>query len=149
VRIASVRRQTRRGSPGLYSLVNSRILIDTADQSKYNELCWNATRQAFLLVSPFRRTSDFLKVDDEVRVKVISVKDGKIGLSIKQASPEYSVSIAAGRRPSDRGPRRAARSSASFEEKISKFLKDSEDRLSDLNRNTESKRGGRGSRYYR
>ncbi|NLU41904.1 MAG: RNA-binding protein S1 [Firmicutes bacterium] len=96
-----------------------------------------------------RDVNDFLKVDDEVRVKVISVKDGKIGLSIKQASPEYSVSIAAGRRPSDRGPRRAARSSASFEEKISKFLKDSEDRLSDLNRNTESKRGGRGSRYYR
>ncbi len=96
-----------------------------------------------------RDVNDFLKVDDEVRVKVISVKDGKIGLSIKQASPEYSVSVAAGRRPADRGQRRGTRSSSSFEEKISKFLKDSEDRLSDLNRNTESKRGGRGSRYYR
>jgi S1 RNA binding domain protein len=95
-----------------------------------------------------RDVNDFLKVDDEVRVKVISVKDGKIGLSIKQASPEYSVSIA-GRRPADRGQRRGPRSNASFEEKISKFLKDSEDRLSDLTRNTESKRGGRGSRYYR
>jgi S1 RNA binding domain protein len=96
-----------------------------------------------------RDVNDFLKVDDVVKVKVISVKDGKIGLSIKQANPEYSVSVAASRRPSDRGFRRAPRGGSSFEDKISKFLKDSEDRLSDLNRNTESKRGGRGSRYYR
>jgi S1 RNA binding domain protein len=96
-----------------------------------------------------RDVNDFLKIDDEVRVKVISVKDGKIGLSIKQASPEYSVTVAGGRRPGDRGQRRAPRTGSSFEDKIMKFLKDSEDRLSDLSRNTESKRGGRGSRYYR
>lgn len=34
----------------------------------------------------------------------------------------------------------------SFEDKLSKFLKDSDDRLLDLKRNTESKRGGRGAR---
>ncbi|PAE01841.1 RNA-binding protein S1, partial [Bacillus paralicheniformis] len=33
-----------------------------------------------------------------------------------------------------------------FEQKMNKFLKDSEDRLSSLKRNTESKRGGRGAR---
>lgn len=33
----------------------------------------------------------------------------------------------------------------SFEDKLSKFLKDSDDRLLDLRRNTESKRGGRGA----
>ena len=33
----------------------------------------------------------------------------------------------------------------SFEDKLSKFMKDSDDRLLDLRRNTESKRGGRGS----
>ena len=33
-----------------------------------------------------------------------------------------------------------------FESKMAKFLKDSEDRLSSLKRNTESKRGGRGAR---
>ena len=33
-----------------------------------------------------------------------------------------------------------------FESKMARFLKDSEDRLSSLKRNTESKRGGRGAR---
>ncbi|MDD4321296.1 MAG: RNA-binding protein S1, partial [Acidaminococcaceae bacterium] len=35
---------------------------------------------------------------------------------------------------------------ATFEDKMSRFLKDSDDRLLDLKRNTESKRGGRGAR---
>ena len=45
-------------------------------------------------------------------------------------------------------PRRAnnKQSSASFEEKMKMFLKDSDERLHDLKRNTESKRGGRGGR---
>lgn len=34
----------------------------------------------------------------------------------------------------------------SFEDKLSRFLKESDDRLLDLKRNTESKRGGRGAR---
>ena len=34
----------------------------------------------------------------------------------------------------------------SFEDKLSRFLKDSDERLLDLKRNVESKRGGRGSR---
>jgi S1 RNA binding domain protein len=33
----------------------------------------------------------------------------------------------------------------SFEDKLTKFLKDSDERLGDLKRNTESKRGGRGA----
>ena len=36
--------------------------------------------------------------------------------------------------------------SASFEDKLSRFLKDSDERLTDLRRKTDSKRGGRGSR---
>jgi S1 RNA binding domain protein len=32
----------------------------------------------------------------------------------------------------------------SFEDKLSKFLKDSDERLTDLKKNTDSKRGGRG-----
>ena len=35
---------------------------------------------------------------------------------------------------------------ATFEDKLTRFLKDSDDRLLDLKRNTESKRGGRGAR---
>ena len=38
------------------------------------------------------------------------------------------------------------RMNASFEDKLSKFLKDSDERLTDLRRKTDSKRGGRGSR---
>ena len=37
--------------------------------------------------------------------------------------------------------------SGSFEDKLNRFLKDSGERLLDLKRNVESKRGGRGSRW--
>jgi S1 RNA binding domain protein len=43
-----------------------------------------------------------------------------------------------------RQPKREA--PASFEDKLSRFLKDSDERLLDLKRNVESKRGGRGAR---
>lgn len=46
------------------------------------------------------------------------------------------------------GYRQSARQEApaSFEDKLSRFLKDSDERLLDLKRNVESKRGGRGAR---
>ncbi|HIU63802.1 MAG TPA: S1 RNA-binding domain-containing protein [Candidatus Avacidaminococcus intestinavium] len=86
---------------------------------------------------------DFLKEKDKVTVKVLSIDEkGKIGLSIKQLMPPPAP-----RRPA--GERRPmvpkAPPTVSFEDKISKFLKDSDDRLLDLRRNTESKRGGRGA----
>lgn len=107
---------------------------------------------------------DFLKIADVVTVKVINIeKDGKIGLSIKQAvdkpkeeqRPERFER--GGDRPprGDRGPRggdrggrgdRNDRIKPSFDDKLSRFLKDSEDRLSTLRRQTDSKRGGRGAR---
>jgi len=78
--------------------------------------------------------NDHLKVGDQVEVKVINVeKDGKIGLSIKKAKS----------RPKQRND---YRSKESFEQKMSKFLKESEDRLASLRRHTESRRGGRGAR---
>lgn len=99
---------------------------------------------------------DFLKVADVVTVKVINIeKDGKIGLSIKQAvdkpqeerRPERPERTERGDR-GDRGGRfnRNAPPKASFEDKVNRFLKDSEDRLSTLRRQTDSKRGGRGAR---
>ncbi|AZU59863.1 S1 domain-containing RNA-binding protein [Neobacillus mesonae] len=95
--------------------------------------------------------NDHLKVGDQVEVKVLNVeKDGKIGLSIKKAKdrpeqPERRHSHS--QRPrqgkaNDRGGNRTE----TFESKMARFLKDSEDRLSSLKRNTESKRGGRGAR---
>ncbi|MEH7380099.1 S1 domain-containing RNA-binding protein [Bacillus sp. JJ1533] len=95
--------------------------------------------------------NEHLKVGDQVEVKVINVeKDGKIGLSIKKAKEQPQQQQP--QRPRHNGPRnnrndqRNQNRTESFEQKMSRFLKDSEDRLSSLKRNTESKRGGRGAR---
>ncbi|MGB9868232.1 MAG: S1 RNA-binding domain-containing protein [Bacillota bacterium] len=78
---------------------------------------------------------DYVKENDRVMVKVLSVDEkGKVGLSIKQARPDYVPR-----------PRDARKSRSSFEEKLARFLKESDERLQDLRRNAESKRGGRGS----
>lgn len=79
---------------------------------------------------------DYLQERDKVRVKVIHIDEkGKIGLSIKQADPDYD--------PHRR--RHRSRPESSFEEKLSQFMKDSEERLQDLRHQTDAKRGGRGS----
>jgi S1 RNA binding domain protein len=84
--------------------------------------------------------NDHLKVGDVVEVKVINIeKDGKIGLSIKKAKEQ-----SASQRPRNKANDRSSKES--FEQKISRFLKESEDRLASLKRHTESKRGGRGAR---
>jgi len=74
---------------------------------------------------------DYLKEQERVRVKILGVNEkGKLDLSVKQAlSPE------------ERAARARARSS--FEDKLKAFMKESEERLLDLKRNTEAKRGGR------
>lgn len=75
---------------------------------------------------------DYLKDQDKVKVKVISVDPkGKIGLSIKQANPTV-------RRPERKVPQ------ASFEDRLAKFIKDSDERQQDIRKNTDAKRGGRG-----
>jgi len=72
--------------------------------------------------------SNFLKQGETVKVKVIKIgDDGKIGLSIKQLKD-----------PSDRVD---AAPKMSFEDKMSKFLKDSGEKLQDL-KNRDAKRGG-------
>ncbi|SOC43165.1 S1 domain-containing RNA-binding protein [Salinicoccus kekensis] len=80
--------------------------------------------------------NDHLSVGQEVEVKVLSIgDDGKISLSIKKAKEN---------KPKPR-PRKEA-SPKDFEEKLSSFLKDSEDRLSTIKRQAESRRGGGGRR---
>ena len=89
---------------------------------------------------------DFLKEKDKVKVKVLSIDErGKIGLSIKQLTPPPPAPPKPQRPVSQerRAPKVAP--PVSFEDKLSRFLKDSDDRLLDLKRNTESKRGGRGA----
>ncbi|RLQ91679.1 S1 domain-containing RNA-binding protein [Falsibacillus albus] len=88
--------------------------------------------------------NEHLKVGDEVTVKVINVeKDGKIGLSIRKAK-EQSQQRPPQRQRNNR--QNDFRTKENFEQKMARFLKDSEDRLSSLKRHTESKRGGRGAR---
>ncbi len=82
--------------------------------------------------------NDLYSKDDRVKVKVLTVTDsGKIGLSIKQAAAKPSGVKAKKYSKVD--------NKASFEDKMSKFLKESDERLLDLKRNTESKRGGKGT----
>ncbi len=84
--------------------------------------------------------NDFYKKSDKISVKVLSVENnGKIGLSIKQARKGYT--------PNNKKVRKQSKSEnkVSFEDKMNRFLKESDERLLDLKRNTESKRGGRGS----
>lgn len=90
--------------------------------------------------------NDHLKVGDVVEVKVINVeKDGKIGLSIRKAK-EQPQQTQQHHRPPRHNKANDFRTKESFEQKMSRFLKESEDRLSSLKRHTESKRGGRGAR---
>jgi len=82
----------------------------------------------------------YLKENDNVKVKVINIdKDGKIGLSIKQASPNYESKKVS--KKNNREPQ------ISFEDKLAKFIKDSDERQADVKRQTEGKRGGRGRLY--
>ncbi|NSL52899.1 S1 domain-containing RNA-binding protein [Calidifontibacillus erzurumensis] len=96
--------------------------------------------------------NDFLHVGDEVTVKVLNVeKDGKIGLSIKKAKEQAETGVnehsQRQQRPRNFKPeKRGGGAAESFESKMARFLKDSEDRLASLKRHTESKRGGRGAR---
>ncbi len=92
---------------------------------------------------------DFLKEHQKVKAKVISVDaKGKIALSLKQMEESPETPAKPVKPKTVPGPEKKASRPAgpmSFEDKLSKFMKDSDDRLLDLRRNTESKRGGRGA----
>lgn len=96
-----------------------------------------------------RDVKDFLKEQDNVKVKVLSIDErGKIGLSIKQLQPPSPSPVPSPiprRAPINDNRRYSKVNAPSFEDKLTKFLKDSDERLGDLKRNTESKRGGRGA----
>ena len=82
---------------------------------------------------------DYLKETDKIKVRVISLdKNGKIGLSIRQVTSNGP------RRRSGRGGRDTRQVSLSFEDRLAKFLKESDERQTDLKRSTDEKRGGRG-----
>lgn len=79
-----------------------------------------------------REVSDHLHENDKVTVKVVGIKDGgKIDLSIKQAAPDWQPE--APRRRMDRDPE--------LEQKLKRFMKQSEENLVDWRRQREAKRG--------
>jgi len=82
----------------------------------------------------------FIKEKDKVKVKVLSVeKNGKINLSIKQAQEIKKTN-----RPIEIDWEQEARKNQgiSFEDRLSKFLKESDEKLQQLKKNTDSKRNG-------
>ena len=104
-----------------------------------------------------RDVRDFLAEGDKIQAKVITIDDrGKVALSLKQMKNQQQD-----RQTSAPARNKLARSermergdikkpvrqlSASFEDKLSKFMKESDEKLADRKRRTDSKRGGRGSR---
>ena len=94
-----------------------------------------------------RDVKDYVKEQDKIKVKVLSVDDrGKIGLSLRQlTAPAAPVAPVAPRRPPMENRRFWPQPSLTFEDKLTRFLKDSDDRLNELKRSTDSKRGGRGA----
>ena len=78
-----------------------------------------------------------LKIGDAIKVKVIGlVKEGKYDLSIKMVGKEFREREK--KRPEYDKERPAP---GSLEDKLTRFLKDSEERLLDLKRNIEGKQG--------
>lgn len=89
---------------------------------------------------------DFLTEDQQVKVKVINIsEDGKISLSIKKAV-EQKNNNPVRRNRSSNGPggfewQSSRNDSGSFEEMLQKFKQTSDEKMSDIRRNVDSKRG--------
>lgn len=83
--------------------------------------------------------NDHFKVSDKVKVKVLSFEDDgrKIGLSIRQAQPGYDPN----RNRRRGGGRGGGRKDSSFEDLLSRFMKESEMKLAELRRGERTRRG--------
>ena len=94
--------------------------------------------------------NEHLKVGDTVKVKVIKIDDnGKISLSIKKAVEKKKEKRVVQKeksnapiRPADIDWGRRNDEELSFEDKLSKFKQDSDERMLALKRSNESKRSG-------
>lgn len=99
---------------------------------------------------------DILAVGDVVNVLVTKIADdGKIALSIRRLETESETTKPSVRREKSvktdnsykkHHNEKENKSTSDFDAMMSAFLKDSDDRLNSLKRNTEGKRGGRGGR---
>ena len=90
---------------------------------------------------------EFLKENDKVKVKILTLDpNGKIGLSIRQAQPSAPREQRPQRPQRPRRPegRRFEGRRESFEDKLAKFMKDADERQSDIKKKSDDKRGGGG-----
>lgn len=103
-----------------------------------------------------KEITDFVKENDTVKVMILNIADdGKIALSIKRAQPKPQQQARQAPRQDFRGrganewtPRKQPEN-LSFEEMMSKFKQSSDEKMSDLKRTMDGKRGSysrRGSR---
>jgi S1 RNA binding domain protein len=94
-----------------------------------------------------RDVNDHLKLQEKVKVKVVNINpaNGKVDLSLKQASTQpMPPALPRPYRRWGKGKRELPEGADPvFEEKLSKFLKTSEERLLDIKRNIEAKRGSK------
>ncbi len=105
---------------------------------------------------------DFISENQSVRVKILAVTpEGRINLSIKKALPAEQQNAAESHRPAaSRRPAPARRCAApvdysrgpaapqTFEEMLSHFKQRSDDKMSDIRRNLDGKRGSSGLRRH-
>lgn len=83
-----------------------------------------------------KKVTDYLKKDQKVKVKILSIsQDGKISLSIRQAKPKTSNPVEIDWNKTD-----DRQKGLSFEDKLSKFLKESNEKQ-DMLKTREGKRG--------
>lgn len=90
--------------------------------------------------------NEILSVGDDVNVKVMSIgDDGKVALSIRRFDEDsQKKNRPRQQRHQQKAPRQQR--TQDFDTMLNNFMKDSDERLSSLRRNTEGKRGGRGGR---
>lgn len=99
-----------------------------------------------------KEISDFVKENDTVKVVILSIaEDGKIALSMKRVQPPAPQSRPAPRsdyRSNEWTPKKP-QGNLSFEDMMAKFKQSSDEKMSDLKRTMDGKRGSysrRGSR---
>lgn len=81
---------------------------------------------------------EYLKEKDKVKVKILSIDDnGKISLSMKQVQPKKSTN-----NPYQWTRSNLHQKNLSFEDQLSNFLKESEEKQQSLKKNFDSKRSG-------
>lgn len=85
------------------------------------------------------KVNDYLERGQEVRVKVLTVKDGKIGLSLKALETKKKVSPRKKPEVTEWSTPETV-TDLSFEDKLSQFMKDSSEKYDQL-RSRDGKRG--------